>query len=469
MNKVRLYTIRQLALAGCLFLAACTAANVPQTPHPTKSVIPTETPTPEPSPTSMPPLSTQAGAFEVAASNFRRQDDQLYVDVCINLPDSQDWMVGRASLQVGGALIDQSGSQNINYQPARADGTPGRRCDSLYFDLPINPEATQAILTIEKISAYPREGQYCAYLLETVQKILDERQTGIRLECSEKPGNSDAKVASKPASLSQAQAEAIAFSDEFYSVAGPWIFSSEAVSELTSIPTAALFPTVSLDDTQASPYALLQTLNQKADASLATPGWVYTQENWQHDIDAGSYATLANGVPLPDAYMRETWYLLDESGRVIKSLSLVYTSKGEILETSIFTNNQTWSSSAPQRVSQQPYRLHLNELYTGNVQANLRQGVGSAGKTELDGQSFILFTLEEGLQNPNPSQYSQPIQGDVVSTYFDPNTGQLRFLKTVVSLADGSKRALEQMQLMVQSGGQPPASVLEMLQGINEP
>lgn len=404
-----------------------------------------------------------AAIFKISASNFRLEEDQVKVDVCFNLPDEQDWMLDRAWLQLGPLTLDQAGGELLEYEQASTSGKPGRRCDTFFFEAPINSVLTEAVLTIESVSAPPREGQYCEFLLNTVQPILDQRSSGIELTCTEQTGYSDAKVISKPDGMTQAEAEQIAFSREYFRVDGPWQFRAEGIPAVTPFPTAAV------DDPNADPYTLLRTLNQKADASVTYPGWVYLQENWQHDIDPDHLLGEINGGTMPKSYQRETWLRLDENRKVIQSVSLLKDLTGNVLETVIFSGGTYLNKTTQESYLQNPYRFHFNEPFIGNLQANLEQGNGSAIRSELDGQAMIQFVIDEKLFNNDPNFYAQPVVGDQVTVYLDPASGQLRQLQTVATLADGSQRRLEFMRLVTTNLKELPQSVITLLANFNQP
>lgn len=446
-------------LLTSLLLAACdNALPGGVTPGPSDSQA-TPSPLPATATATLTPSATPVGAqFNLRTSNFRIEDDLLKVDVCIDLPDNQDWMIWEARIQAGEAFLSQSGGELIEIQPASDDGKPGYRCDSLDFDLPAEGLSGPAELTISSISAYPREGQYCNFMLNQVQPTLDARQSGIQVACYEGPGHAEAKIVLWPDTLSLPDAEATAYSAEFFTVPGPWSFTAEAV------PTATPFPPASLNDPNATPYALFRTLSRTADELLAAPGWVATLEEWEHDVDNESYGYLSDGSPQPRIYQRETWYHIDENGRVFESVSFVRDSEENILETSAFAEGQFVTSAAPEEpFPQDAYRLHLNEQFLGNLAAHLRQGNGSASLAELDEQTVMLFRVDESFTNNDPALYTQAIIGDQISAYLDLETGLLRALQTVARLEDGSQRTLELMRLRVANDQEPPEAVLEVL------
>jgi hypothetical protein len=58
-----------------------------------------------------------------------------------------------------------------------------------------------------------------------IQQTLTERGIAITLGCTDVNGVQTMQILSKPDALSQEEAEAMVFSDEFYSIKGPWSFT----------------------------------------------------------------------------------------------------------------------------------------------------------------------------------------------------------------------------------------------------
>lgn len=196
-------------------------------------------------------LAQTVNGIEVTATNFRREGNQVKADICFVVQDTSDWSIWKASLtyvtngkstevsDFGGIPIElrefpvsgqqrvikfgAGGEKNVHSEPAVA-GQMGRRCDTLYFEVPVEVDLSSLKLTIHSIGAYPREGEACDSYLKKVQKALDARQVGIKLKCIEESWGSSIKVINKPVSMSQDEAEMIAFSDEFFTIKGPWVF-----------------------------------------------------------------------------------------------------------------------------------------------------------------------------------------------------------------------------------------------------
>src|SRR6185369_10452602 len=102
-----------------------------------------------------------------------------------------------------------------------ADGQPGLRCDTITFVVAPDADLTNAVITIDSFGATPLEGEYCSVYMPKIQQALLERGVGITLDC----GDSDTMtITGFPPEMTQAQAEEMVYSDEFFTVKGPWSF-----------------------------------------------------------------------------------------------------------------------------------------------------------------------------------------------------------------------------------------------------
>jgi hypothetical protein len=144
--------------------------------------------------------------------------------VCFGLPDASDWSVWAASLTYGGLVVQDYETTLISVDEP-ADGQTGLRCDTLTFVVPPDADLTTATISIDSIGATPRDDDYCALYLPKIQQTLLERGIGIALECQDVDGALTMLITNKPPEMSQEQAEQIVYSDEFYTLKGPWTFS----------------------------------------------------------------------------------------------------------------------------------------------------------------------------------------------------------------------------------------------------
>jgi hypothetical protein len=243
-----------LALRPWFSRGAAEAKSQAQAPAPTSAAIASSALTEINNPAAVAGLLTQTvNGLEVTATNFRKEEGRLKADLCFVLRDNSDWVIWKPSLtytqngkeielsdNYGSMPIElrgfpvngqqrvitflASGEKEIHSEPAAA-GQMGRRCDTLYFEVPAEADLSNFSLVIHSIAAQPREGETCDFYLNKVQKALDDRKTGIKIQCTEESTGSGATVVSKPTSMSQEEAEKIVSSDEFFTVKGPWTFA----------------------------------------------------------------------------------------------------------------------------------------------------------------------------------------------------------------------------------------------------
>jgi hypothetical protein len=106
------------------------------------------------------------------------------------------------------------------------EGQAGIRCDTLSFqNVPPDADLSNVTITIDAIAAPPRAEEYCEIYMPKIQQALTERGIAITLNCADVNGVQTMQIASKPDTMSQEEAEQMVYSDEFYTVKGPWSFT----------------------------------------------------------------------------------------------------------------------------------------------------------------------------------------------------------------------------------------------------
>ncbi len=162
--------------------------------------------------------------IQVLVQRAWQNGKNLNAEVCFTLPDGSDWSIWNASLTYSGAVLQEYGTTLLSMQAAE-NGNPGLRCDTLTFVVAPDSDLSNSSITIDAIAAYPHEGDYCSLYMPKIQQALFERGIGITLECQDADGAAVMKIANRPPEMTQAQAEEIVFSDEFYTIKGPWTFA----------------------------------------------------------------------------------------------------------------------------------------------------------------------------------------------------------------------------------------------------
>jgi hypothetical protein len=210
-----------------IFLVAC-SPFVPQQPNTnTTTSVPTayidpSYPTVQAAPAVVSQLSS---GIEVRADRALRDGKQVNVDVCFTLLDDSDWSIWGASLQYPGGTITDFGSTMVSLQQP-IQGQSGIRCDTLSFlNVPPDADLSNVSVTVDSIAAPPRAEDYCTIYMPKIQQALIDRGIAITLNCTDVNGVQTMQIAGKPDSMSQEEAEQIVYSDEFYTVKGPWSFN----------------------------------------------------------------------------------------------------------------------------------------------------------------------------------------------------------------------------------------------------
>ena len=167
--------------------------------------------------------SQTVSGFSITLRRAWRDGKQVFTDVCFTLPDASDWTIWNAHFDYSGQVISEFSSSMLSTQAA-ANAQPGQRCDELGFYVPPDANLSPASFTVESLGVYPTQDEYCSLYMPKIQQALKDRGIGITLSCAAVNGKMTMQISSKPADMSEQDAEKIVFSDEFYTVKGPWTF-----------------------------------------------------------------------------------------------------------------------------------------------------------------------------------------------------------------------------------------------------
>lgn len=214
--------MKRLILLLVFLLSACNLPPAPgaQPALPTAYIDPSY---PTMQAQSAVPIQSASG-INVRVDRAWRDGKEVHAEVCYTLLDTSDWSIWSASLQYAGGSVIDFGSTLLSIQEA-AEGLSGIRCDDLsFFNIPPDADLTSAVITIDAIAAPPRAEEYCTIYIYKIQQTLTERGIPITLACVDSAGVQVMQIVGKPDTMSQEEAEQIVYSDEYYTVRGPWSF-----------------------------------------------------------------------------------------------------------------------------------------------------------------------------------------------------------------------------------------------------
>jgi hypothetical protein len=218
--------MKRMILIVTVFLAAC-MPSVQESSAPLPQILPSATAYLD---ESYPSVEVQvaapqqtAGGIDVRMERVSLEGKNLNADVCFTLPDASDWGIWSASLAYGEVVLEEYGTTLVSLQEP-LEGQAGVRCDMLTFVVPPDADLTNAAIIINSIGAAPREDDYCTIYMPKIQQALLDRGAGIVLDCVDVNGMLTMEIVSFPPEMTREQAEEMVYSEEFFTLSGPWNF-----------------------------------------------------------------------------------------------------------------------------------------------------------------------------------------------------------------------------------------------------
>ena len=163
--------------------------------------------------------------IDIRVERAWQEGKQVYANVCYTLPDASDWTIWNATLKYADVTLQEYGTTLLSFQEPTVDGQLGLRCDTLEFYVPPDADLSTVVVSIDAIASMPRQEDYCTIYMPKIQQTFNERGVAIQLACNEVDGMSTMQIVSKPDTMTQEEAEQLVYSDEFFTITGPWEFT----------------------------------------------------------------------------------------------------------------------------------------------------------------------------------------------------------------------------------------------------
>jgi hypothetical protein len=218
-----------LVLPVLILAAIACTTTTPNLQVPPPAVVPSATPFIAPSyPTAQAELISPnqvVSGIDVRVERAWQDGKQVYANVCYTLPDASDWTIWKASLKYADVVLQEFGTTLLDSQEPAGDGQSGRRCDTLEFYVPPDADLSTVTVSVEAIASFPRQEDYCTIYMPKIQQALTERGIAVTLACNDVNGVQTMQIVGKPETMSQEEAEQLVYSDEFFTITGPWDFT----------------------------------------------------------------------------------------------------------------------------------------------------------------------------------------------------------------------------------------------------
>lgn len=164
--------------------------------------------------------------LEFTASNFIVDADQVYVDVCYDLPGKAVWDINQAALEYGSSSTSDFSVQETSIDLAEGKPNNGIRCLKLNFAVTPGADVSQLTLKIKNIGQVPpAEGKECDEFLSRINANDRVKNAGVEVACEQLEMGSNIKVVSKPAELSEDEANQLINHAMHNLYDGDWVFT----------------------------------------------------------------------------------------------------------------------------------------------------------------------------------------------------------------------------------------------------
>ncbi len=225
----------------------------------------------------------------------------------------------------------------------------------------------------------------------------------------------------------------------------------------TIIDAGAVYPT---DD--------LITLNyQWKESILSESGWLHVK--YQVDQDGVEPGKFPDGSQIPEEFISEKWYFLNDEGLVVKALSVMYDLNGKEIQTSIF-KDRVWTNIT--------FDLSFSgELFYPNLDNDLEKNIATDGFTNIEQQvtfiddmPVIEVTTFEDLETPTHFDGLESDVTRIINRFvFDAENGApIRFEMAAV-FSNGQQRtvSLEDI-LVIERVETPPQQIVSLFEEVTQ-
>lgn len=165
----------------------------------------------------------QVNGIEIEVVGKQVVNNFLLVDICFQLPDNQDWLLGARPediiLTVGDRAIPHAGWSVID-EITNADGAKFL-CDQVKFQLSGQEDLSNFVITVNHLITSVPEIPNC----DKAQAKLDKKNTGIKINCMKTDSLFSYEIKQKPEKMSAYDVQQFIDTAFRETIDGPWVFT----------------------------------------------------------------------------------------------------------------------------------------------------------------------------------------------------------------------------------------------------
>lgn len=206
----------------------------------------------------------------------------------------------------------------------------------------------------------------------------------------------------------------------------------------------------------SDPEKIYKELKNKA-LSRVGEGWLYMREYVDYDVDA---PVEEGETPLVDT-KTESWFYINISGMVEKSVSIGRATDSDIPLVGVFSDGSSWDTVVDEFRPTEPY---LFEPFDFGLSSHLKKPELKSEKiTKNDSKKITKFTIKYTEEEPvQLSVYSKKLLSMMYEFDFDDETGFIVGVKVRAFMDDGAQRDFYTVQIEeIRFNVEPPAEVLQ--------
>ena len=209
---------------------------------------------------------------------------------------------------------------------------------------------------------------------------------------------------------------------------------------------------------------ILAHLDRWMGETLSSSGWLHVVTF--HDREKDQSSSLSSGQIIPEDYIKDTWYFLNEEGLVSEMVTFMTDLEGNIIQESTFSKGIWRNLTIGENWPGDPYEIRLDFGFSKDIARASKTSVFIDHYTsELDGVPVDVYTIEDIFDEPvHMEGFDKAIVSGSRTVYFDSSSGALLKAERTLTAENGTIYNVETAKFVtVEQVDAPPDDILDYL------